>query len=192
MTKKQYGFYIHTDRCVQCHACELACKTWNGLESGVRWRKVMDVWNGHFPHTTNRTFSISCMHCEKPSCMDACPENAIRKRVEDGIVVVDPHKCVGCRTCGSACPFHIPQYGKTGVMEKCTLCLERLLMGMEPACVAACPGEALQFGTMESMIEKSRSFAGKRLSAAILPCLVISGELAEAAILDKLTGSRPA
>lgn len=118
--------------------------------------------------------------------MVACPENAIQKRVEDGIVVVDPDKCVGCRTCGSACPFHIPQYGKTGIMQKCTFCLERLLTDMEPACVTSCPGGAIQCGTIESMIEKSRPYSGKRISAPTLPCLVISGELTEEVILDKL------
>ena len=181
--KIQYGFYLNTDRCVQCHACEVACKSWNGIEPGIHWRKVTDLWIGQFPDVANLTISFACAHCEKPACADACPEKAISKRMEDGIVVVDPNKCVGCRTCKAACPFQIPQYGRTGVMQKCHFCLERISQGREPSCVATCPGEALQFGTMESLVERSSRKAGERLPASTIPCLIVSGRLKGAAIL---------
>jgi anaerobic dimethyl sulfoxide reductase subunit B (iron-sulfur subunit) len=190
--RKQYGFYFNADRCVQCHACELACKSWNGVESGIRWREVLDAWSGQFPDVANRTVSFSCAHCEKPACADACPEKAISKRMEDGIVVVDADKCTGCRTCRSACPFGIPQYGKTGKMQKCDLCLERLARGAEPSCVATCPGEALQFGTMESLVERASLKSAERLAATTFPCLVVSGRLTGSVILKMLDerGSR--
>jgi anaerobic dimethyl sulfoxide reductase subunit B (iron-sulfur subunit) len=188
--KKQYGFYIDTDRCIQCYACELACKSWNGVEPGIRWRKVIDVWHGRFPEVSNRTVSFSCAHCEEPACRDACPEKAISKRMEDGIVVVDPHKCVGCRTCEVACPFRIPQYGRNGIMQKCDMCRERLSQGREPSCVATCPGEALQFGTMESLVERSSLKSGERLSASTVPCLIVSGRLPGATILKMLDGKQ--
>jgi anaerobic dimethyl sulfoxide reductase subunit B (iron-sulfur subunit) len=183
---EQYGFYIDTDRCVQCHACELACKIWNGLEPGIRWRKVMDSWSGHFPEVRNLTVSFSCVHCEKPACVYACPEKAVSKRSEDGIVVVDSLKCVGCRTCETACPFGIPQYGRNGVMQKCHMCLDRLAQGMEPSCVTTCPGEALQFGTIGRLMEAAALKSGTRLSASTAPALVVSGRVAEAEILKIL------
>ena len=190
-TAVQFGFYIDTDRCVGCHACELACKSWNGLEPAVSWRKVRDVWNGSFPGIARRSFSISCMHCEKPSCRDACPEKAIFKRTEDGIVVVDGSKCSGCRTCSTACPFEVPQYGRTGTMQKCTLCPDRVKTGKEPSCVATCPGEALKFGTMENLAAGSTTRPGARLPVSTAPCMFVSGGLCGSDIMKTLEKERP-
>ena len=187
---KQYGFYIHTDRCVQCHACEVACKSWNGVEKGIRWRRVVDVWNGEFPKVANQTISYSCMHCAKPACVDVCPERAITKRIEDGIVVVDQGKCVGCRSCSKVCPFHIPQYGRSGVMQKCNLCLERIEQGKQPSCVATCPGEALKLGTVENLIELSTAKSAERLSASTMPPFFISGKLTGEAFLSLLNSNK--
>ncbi|MEJ2109385.1 MAG: 4Fe-4S dicluster domain-containing protein [Acidobacteriota bacterium] len=184
--KQQYGFYLNTDRCIQCHACELACKSWNGLSPGIQWRKVMDIWQGRFPDVTDRTVSFSCAHCEKPSCLDACPERAISKDPDNGIVSVDPGKCSGCKTCLTACPFRVPQYGEDGIMQKCDMCLERLNQGKGPSCVSTCPGEALQFGTIEDLLEKLQYGSGERLAGPTLPCLFISGKLTGALILEML------
>lgn len=187
---RQYGIYIRTDRCIQCHACEVACKSWNGIEPGIRWRRVADEWSGKFPEVSNRTVSYSCMHCAKPACVGACPEKAISKRSEDGIVLVDVRKCKGCRTCATVCPFHIPEYGRTGTMQKCNLCHERLQQGRQPACVATCPGEALTFGFMDELAELSAAKSGEKLEAATDPSLYISGRLNGQAFLDLLNHSR--
>jgi anaerobic dimethyl sulfoxide reductase subunit B (iron-sulfur subunit) len=186
----QFGFYIDTDRCVGCHACELACASTHGLEPGLRWRKVLDVWDGSFPEVSRRSFSISCMQCEKPSCLDGCPEKAIAKRAEDGIVIVDPGKCTGCRTCGTACPFGVPRYGRSGIMRKCSMCIEIAVPGSEPPCAATCPGEALKFGTMEILAASSLARSGKRLSAAAAPCQFVSGRLSGSDILRALEKER--
>ena len=138
---------------------------------------MRDLWSGQFPNVTNKTISLSCMHCAKPSCMEICPAKAISKRVEDGIVVVDRSKCIACRSCASACPFHMPQYGRTGVMQKCNLCLERLGQGKQPSCVATCPGEALKCGTIEALTKISAAKAGARVSAATAPAFFISGKM---------------
>lgn len=142
----QLGFYVDAERCVQCQACEVACKGANGVELGVKWRRVIDVWVGAYPELTNRNLSVSCQHCAEPACVEVCPAGAISKRAKDGIVVVDRDLCIGCRTCAQACVYRAPQFGADGTMQKCVLCHERLDAGGEPACVATCPGSALHFG----------------------------------------------
>lgn len=165
---KQLGFYIRAGRCVQCHACEVACKVANQVELGPRWRRVPTCWSGQFPEVTCHSISISCMHCAAPACMAACPTGAIAKRAEDGIVVVDPSLCNGCRECARACPYGAPQFGADGKMQKCNLCLDRLLAGKEPACVATCPAEALGYGSLDDLLQ-----AGQRLSGETQPSLAI-------------------
>jgi len=186
---KQLGFYIDTDRCVQCHACEVACKSWNGLELGIQWRRVADIWEGQFPNVSNRTISYSCMHCVKPACVTICPEKALSKRAGDGIVVVDPGKCIGCRSCLKACPFHVPQYGRNGVMQKCNLCLERVAQGKQPSCVATCPGEALKFGTLEELKAMAAPKKWEILSAHTAPAFLLSGRMSGAAFLKLLSAA---
>ncbi|MBN2318903.1 MAG: 4Fe-4S dicluster domain-containing protein [Acidobacteria bacterium] len=187
---KQYGFYLLTDRCVQCHACELACGSIREVEQGLRWRKVMDVWYGEFPDITNRSFSFACAHCASPACMEVCPEEAISKRSEDGIVVVDAEKCVGCRTCGDACPFGVPQYGSSGAMQKCDMCLERMERGRNPACVETCPGEALKFGVLDDLFGESGEKSACRLAASTDPSVLISGGWTNAEVMKLFESCR--
>jgi len=183
---KQFAFHIQTDRCVQCHACEVACKSWNGVELGIQWRRVVDFWEGQFPKVTNRTISYGCMHCAQPACARVCPAGAVSKRADDGIVLVDQNKCIGCRSCAAACPFDVPQYGSTGTMQKCTMCLDRLQQGKQPSCVATCPGEALAFGTLD---ELSASGA-QRLPAETGPAFFISGKLAPETFLSRFKSGK--
>jgi anaerobic dimethyl sulfoxide reductase subunit B (iron-sulfur subunit) len=164
----------------------VACKSWNGIESGISWRRVLDFWDGQFPKVSNRTISYACMHCATPACVEICPRKAIEKRAEDGIVVVNQRKCIGCQSCEKACPFHIPQYGKDKVMQKCNLCLERLAQGKQPSCVATCPGEALKFGTIEELSAISGEMKAQRLSASTAPVFFISGKMTGAHFLRLL------
>jgi DMSO reductase iron-sulfur subunit len=148
---KQLGFFVSSKRCVQCHSCQVACKLAHDTELGPNWRKVLNYWEGEFPNVANKTISISCFHCEKPACLEICPAGAISKRAEDGVVVVDQKECVGCRNCELACPYGAPQFGASGKMQKCDLCLERRAEGKQPACVATCPGDALAFGDVSEL-----------------------------------------
>lgn len=169
----QYGFYIELERCIKCWACEVACKAWKGIDAGtVSLRRVIEITSGKFPEVKRTFLSMSCMHCEKPACEAVCPTGAISKRAEDGIVVVDQSKCIGCHYCFFACPFGVPQYDKT--MQKCDLCLDRLAEGKEPACVASCPVGALHAGKMEDLAKIAQEKAAKKLAASTNPSVLIS------------------
>jgi len=170
----QKGFYVDTSRCIGCYSCQVACKTQHSLEVGPRWRRITEIESGKYPDVTRTYVSLSCMHCAKPACMAVCPTGAISKRAEDGIVVVDRAKCIGCRYCFFACPFGAPQYGSDGTMQKCDLCLERLEDGKEPACVATCLGGALHAGTLEELSKLAAEKAATRLAGATQPSVLIA------------------
>jgi len=117
---------------------------------------------------------MSCMHCANPACEKVCPTGAIRKRAEDGVVLVDQSRCIGCRYCASACPFGAPQFEPGGTMIKCDMCPDRLAEGKQPACAATCPTGALHFGTLDELAELSAGKAAQRLAATTEPSLLIS------------------
>jgi formate dehydrogenase beta subunit len=93
-----------------------------------------------------------CMHCADPGCLKACPAPGAIVQYSNGIVDVNPDQCIGCRLCETGCPFDVPRFSeKTGKMSKCTLCVDRTSVGLEPACVKACPTGCLHFGTKTNM-----------------------------------------
>ncbi|GAB7258791.1 hypothetical protein DaDZ19_04560 [Dickeya ananatis] len=102
----------------------------------------------HWGNPSTRTkrglfYSLACNHCEHPACLDACPVEAYTKR-EDGIVVHDPARCIGCKNCLRSCPYGAPKFNEvTHKAEKCSMCYERLDVGLQTACIEACPVGAL-------------------------------------------------
>ncbi len=150
MNNMQWGFVFVQENCIQCHACEVACKNWRFTEGNVKWRRVENLWNGSYPQVSSSTMSISCMHCVNPTCVEVCPTNAIRKRPEDGVVLVDSELCIGCKACLQACPFQVPQFGADGVMQKCDMCLTegKVSEAGNPPCVRTCPTKALELRQM--------------------------------------------
>jgi DMSO reductase iron-sulfur subunit len=171
---KQYGFYFELDRCIRCYACEVACKDAHDIEPGPRWMRVQEIWGGKYPNVTRTFFPLACMHCAEPPCVKACPNGAISKRAEDGIVVVDRNKCKGALKCFSACPWNVPQYGEDGKMQMCNLCLERLEQGKVPACVVTCPTKAVHVGTMEELSALGAKKAARRVAGAPGPSALYS------------------
>lgn len=159
---KQRGFYFNPSRCVKCHACEIACKLWNGVEIGPRWRTVVKVGQGKFPNVTQINVSMACQHCGKPKCLSACPVGAITKRVDDGIVEVNPKVCVGCGFCTWACPFNAPQIGADGKMQKCHFCADRP-ESLPRACEEVCPVQAIKSGVVNQIAADSKEVAATRL-----------------------------
>jgi anaerobic dimethyl sulfoxide reductase subunit B (iron-sulfur subunit) len=149
MSDKQFGFQFVVENCIQCHGCEVACKSWRGVELGVKWRRVENIWEGAYPKVTCKSASVSCMHCLEPACVEVCPVEAISKRPEDGIVVVDREACISCESCSEACPFDVPQYGGDDIMQKCDMCVDERMDSEAPPCVATCPTEALALVMMD-------------------------------------------
>ncbi len=171
---KQYGFYLEVDKCVECHACEVACKAANNVDLGVSWRRVTTVWSGTFPNVTKESISLSCMHCGNPACEAVCPAGAIKKDPETGVVHVDRSRCIGCHYCFFACPFGVPQYGDDGTMQKCELCIDKLAAGQDPACVSTCPAGALHAGTLEELAALAQEKAAKTLTSSTQPSVLFS------------------
>ena len=151
----ELGFVFKSENCIQCHACEAACKSWRHLENGVSWRRVHCLWHGSFPDTTLSTLSVSCMHCAEPACAGNCPTGAISKSEDDGVVRCDRTLCTGCRKCYDICPVGAPQFGSDGLMQKCDMCASGPFSGLDGTpCTLACPTYALWMG-VQSADEKS-------------------------------------
>lgn len=160
---KQLGFYVNVANCTGCKACEIACKDKSNLPSGVRWRRVYEFGGGDWVQDGEQAVpsgvfsyfvSNACNHCEKPICMEVCPASAISKR-EDGIVLIDANKCIGCRYCSWACPYGAPQFNEeANVMTKCNFCYDLQAQGEKPACVDGCPYRVLEFGDIEELKSK--------------------------------------
>jgi Fe-S-cluster-containing dehydrogenase component len=111
---------------------------------GVVWRQVHPLSEEIYPHRERAFLSLSCNHCEHPACLNVCPVEAYTKR-DDGVVVHHQEKCIGCGNCIRSCPYGAPKYNPVEKRaEKCSFCHERLDAGLKPACVQACPTDALQ------------------------------------------------
>lgn len=174
---KQYAFFFNSQACNGCKACVIACKDKYDLPVGQSWRRVYEVngggWVKSGDNWVNNVFayyvSISCNHCEDAKCMKACPAAAITKR-EDGIVLIDQDRCIGCRYCEWACPYAAPQFDEQkGVMGKCTGCSDYVDVGQKPACVMACPTRALDFGEVSELEKKHGRFAIEEKTSRICP-----------------------
>jgi formate dehydrogenase iron-sulfur subunit len=175
------GVLVDLVRCMGCRACQVACKAWNdnpgestlclgcydnppGFSANtwslIQFNEVEDAAGKlHWVFAKRQ-----CMHCEHPACVSACPVQALHK-LDDGPVVYDEGKCIGCRYCMVACPFNVPRidfYDLLPVITKCNFCADRQGAELEPACVKACPTEALSFGKRDELLIEARARIEKR------------------------------
>ncbi|MFV8819036.1 DmsC/YnfH family molybdoenzyme membrane anchor subunit [Haliea sp. E17] len=151
---KQHAFHFTADNCIGCHACESACSEKNDLPPHLSFRSVGYVEGGTYPNYTRMNISMACNHCDDPVCLKGCPTRAYTKHPEYGAVIQDPNICFGCGYCTWVCPYNAPQLDPVaGQVEKCNMCVDRLEVGLKPACVSACLGNALNFGVVENTPE---------------------------------------
>ena len=171
----RYGMAINLDRCIGCQTCALSCKMQNNVPDGLYWNRVItegssvvDGAVGTYPNLSRTYLPMACQHCENPACQKVCPTGATYKD-DNGVVLVDYSKCIGCRMCMAACPYNVRQFNwneparaagfnygdkdvpvrTKGMVEKCTFCHERTERGQEPICVQNCPYEARIFGDLD-------------------------------------------
>ncbi len=151
---KQHGFHFTADNCIACHACEAACSEKNDNPAHIAFRSVGYVEGGTYPDYHRMNISMACNHCDDPVCLTGCPTRAYTKFAEYGAVLQDPDICFGCGYCTWVCPYNAPQLDPIkGEVSKCNMCVDRLEVGLKPACVSACLGGALEFGVTENTPE---------------------------------------
>jgi len=172
------GFFTDTTVCIGCKACEVACKSWNQLPareggqpemsgdsydntvqlSGTTWRHVKFIEQFDSPYN-GRWLMMSdvCKHCVQAGCIEVCPTGAII-RTEFDTVVIQSDVCNGCRACIAGCPFGVIDMNPvSGTAQKCTLCYDRMSVGLEPACSKACPTDSIQFGPIEELRQRAQT-----------------------------------
>jgi formate dehydrogenase iron-sulfur subunit len=169
----EVGKLIDVSRCIGCKACQAACMEWNDLRAPVGGF-VGSYTNP--PDLDDQTWCLmrfneteidgsfrwlilkdGCLHCSDPGCLRACPAPGAIVQHSNGIVDFSEENCIGCGYCISGCPFNIPRLRKADArVYKCTLCSDRIAVGLEPACIKACPTQALSFGSREDMMELAK------------------------------------
>ena len=161
---QQYAFEVDLDACSGCKACVVACHTLNGLEESETWRKVGALSSqslSALPIVQHVT--TACHHCVDPGCLNGCPVQAYEKDPLTGIVRHLDDQCFGCKYCTMMCPYEVPQYSSTlGIVRKCDMCSQRLGVGEAPACVQACPNQAIRI----AIVDMAMVVSDARLSSA--------------------------
>ena len=146
---EQYRFHFDMTKCIGCKCCVVACNEQNGNPADILWRRVGEIEGGAYPNTRRHYLSMGCNHCLEPTCMTGCPVDAYSKDSLTGIVRHSADACIGCQYCTWNCSYGVPQYNsERGVVGKCDMCYGRLMAGQEPACVTACPEDAIRIETV--------------------------------------------
>lgn len=154
---EQYAFEVSLDRCTGCKACVSACHSLNGLDEHEAWRDTGVLFGGTDSPGWQQTITTACHHCENPGCLNGCPVGAYEKDQDTGIVRHLDDQCIGCSYCILKCPYDVPKYSKKrGIVRKCDMCHQRLAEGEAPACVQACPTEAIRIVKVKSQRPEAR------------------------------------
>jgi len=167
---EQYAFEVDLDACTGCKACVAGCHTLNGLDENEMWRTVGLLQGGTSAAPAIQTVTTSCHHCLEPACMSGCPTQAYEKDPVTGIVKHLDDQCFGCQYCTLMCPYDAPKYNKKlGIVRKCDMCTDRLEHGEAPACVQACPNEAIAIKVIDRAAAVDASNAQTFLPGAPAP-----------------------
>jgi Fe-S-cluster-containing dehydrogenase component/DMSO reductase anchor subunit len=147
---QQYAFEVNLDQCSGCKACVAACHSLNGLDENETWRNVGFLHGVELAQPFQQTVTTACHHCVDPGCLNGCPVLAYEKDPVTGIVRHLDDQCIGCQYCVMKCPYDVPKYSPAkGIVRKCDMCHDRLAVGEAPACVQACPHEAIRITVVE-------------------------------------------
>ena len=206
LTAKRWAMVVDTRKCLREHGCTdciTACHSVHNVpDFGNPKDEVKWVWKEQFEHgfpeqhnefmsddLKHKDVLLLCNHCDNPPCVRVCPTQATWKREADGIVMMDMHRCIGCRYCMAACPYgsrsfnwrdprtHVAKIDEgfptrmRGVVEKCNFCAERLVRGEIPACVEACKAKALAFGDLEDPESEVRDLLSRHFNIRRKPGL---------------------
>jgi formate dehydrogenase iron-sulfur subunit len=163
---EQYAFAVDLDACTGCKACVTACHNLNGLDDEETWRDVGVLFGGTPAEPFQQTVTTACHHCVDPACMNGCPVKAYDKDPKTGIVRHLDDQCIGCSYCILKCPYDVPKYSKKrGIVRKCDMCSSRLAVGEAPACVQACPNEAIRI----AIVDKKQITTQRKQKNTFLP-----------------------
>jgi Fe-S-cluster-containing dehydrogenase component len=161
---------IDVRRCIGCQSCTVGCQVGNDAPIGMLWTYVPQVGPvGEFPNVFYYNLPQLCNHCANPPCVDCCPTGASYQR-EDGIVLVDANKCVGCKACVMSCPYGARSPNpKLGVVQKCTFCVDRITAGKQPYCVESCHQQARIFGDLDDKTSRVYQLVHSEPVVTMLP-----------------------
>ena len=170
MSKTRYGFLIDLRRCIGCRTCHVACKAENDVPLGVYRTWVKEVEKGSGGRSRRHFIPILCNQCENPACTTVCPVVATYS-LPNGIVYIDPHRCIGCRYCMAACPYAVRFiHPERNVAEKCDWCWPRVREGYgPPACVASCPTGAMVFGDLNDPASEISQILAREPAVVLKP-----------------------
>lgn len=178
-TKRRLGMVIDLTRCTGCHACAVACKAEHNVRLGAFRSWVNQVETGIFPNVRRHFLPRLCNQCEESTCSKVCPTQATYER-DDGIVMIDKDKCIGCRYCINACPYGSRYFNwrnedsedaarTPGVVDKCDFCVHRVDQGLEPACVVTCPARARTFGDLNDPESEISKIVATQPTSTLMP-----------------------
>ena len=143
----KYKIIFHEERCIACGACSVACMDQNDRDPGrgdKPFRRCVTEETGTGAEAKMTYRSVGCMHCDRPDCYYACPQECIERDPETGFIYIDETWCLGCGRCRRVCPVQAPVVDGDGKARKCDGCRQRVKAGLLPACVKVCPMKALE------------------------------------------------
>lgn len=162
-----YAMFIDAAKCTGCGACRIACQMQWHLPPDRFYNRLEFRENGSYPKVRQAIFPVQCMHCDNPPCQTVCPTKATYKTT-DGIVHVNPQKCIGCKMCMLACPYDVRQPNEKGIVEKCRFCDDYVALGEQPPCVTTCMNGVRVFGDLDDPNSKIRSLMEKTSTYTLL------------------------